>query len=135
MGLTKQDLQEYRWLVESIESLENEIESLRDRIDISSQIISDMPKSHRDGDKMATTIALIIDTQDLLLDKVAQAMAKRREVESAIEKLPEREKVLIRQRYIEGKAWEQICVNMSYSFQRLHQLHSKALVSISHAKV
>jgi DNA-directed RNA polymerase specialized sigma24 family protein len=127
MGLTKQDLQDYRWLLESIETLECEIQYLRDKLDIKSPIWSDMPGCKSEGDKMATAVAQIVDTRDKLFEEVRKAMEKRRKIEAAIEILPEREKVLIRQRYIDGKAWEQICTSMNYELRQVHNIHGSAL--------
>ena len=44
-----------------------------------------------------------------------------------INKLPDREQHLIMARYIHAKKWEEICVDMNYSWTQLHAIHSKAL--------
>lgn len=129
--MTKEDLKEYRWLLESIETLESEIQYLRDKIDVKSPLWSDLPGCKTEGDKMATVVSQIVDTREKLLAEVHKAMAKRREIESAIEKLPEREKALIRHRYIKGRAWEQICKIMKYEWRQVHRIHSLALKSLN----
>jgi DNA-directed RNA polymerase specialized sigma24 family protein len=125
--MTKESLKEYRWLIESIETLESEIRYLRDKIDVKSPLWSDLPGCKSEGDKMATVVSQIVDTREKLLEEVSKAMEKRRNIEAAIEKLPEREKVLIRQRYIDGKAWEQICTSMNYELRQVHNIHGSAL--------
>lgn len=133
MGLTKRDLQDYRWLLENIETLESEIQFLRDKLDLKSPLWSDMPGCRSEGDKMAAVVSQIVDTRENLLNETHKLMAKRREIESAIEKLPEREKALIRHRYIQGKAWEQICTIMNYEWRQIHNIHSGALKLINKA--
>ena len=34
---------------------------------------------------------------------------------------------IFRKRYLELKTWEQICVDLDYSWRQTHRLHSKAL--------
>lgn len=131
MSLTKHDLQEYRWLLESIEMLESEIQYLRDKIDIKSPLWSDLPGCKSEGDKMATVVSQIVDMREDLLKEIHKLMSKRREIERAIESLPEREKALIRYRYIKGMAWGQICEAMHYESRNVHKVHSKALNMLS----
>ena len=49
------------------------------------------------------------------------------EIETLINKLPTREQYLVRARYMEKKTWEQIAVEMCYSWPQVHRIHSNAL--------
>lgn len=129
--MTKEDLREYQWILNNVEYLEADILRLRDMVDVKSQVISDEPKGGQLVDKTASAVAAIVDTQQTLMDRVTDLMAKRREIETAIESLPEKEKAIIRLRYIEGKAWERICADMSYSWREVHRCHSKAIRDIN----
>lgn len=129
--MTKEDLKEYRWIVDNVKALESEIQDLRDKIDVRSPLWSDMPGCKAEGDKMATVVSQIVDSRDRLILELRKAMTKRVEIESAIEKLPEREKALIRYRYIQGKSWEQICLTMNYEWRQVHRIHSGALKMIN----
>lgn len=40
-------------------------------------------------------------------------------------------KILLTERYILGKTWEQIAVDMSYSYIHIHRLHSQALQELN----
>lgn len=78
-------------------------------------------------------MAKIVEVQEEInrqLQKSYELMAK---IEKAIEKLPEREKYLIRARYIDCKSWEQIAVDMSYSWRQIHYIHANALKLLSSA--
>ena len=48
-------------------------------------------------------------------------------IENAIEKLEPRERQLVRLHYIDGLKWEQVCIEMSYSWRQVHRIHSSAL--------
>lgn len=41
------------------------------------------------------------------------------------------DRCILRARYIECKAWEQICVELSYSWRQIHRLHSNILNKIA----
>ena len=45
--------------------------------------------------------------------------------------LCEREAYLIRLRYLELKRWEEICVEMNYSWKHIHRIHSDALMLLA----
>lgn len=129
--MTKEELREYQWISNNIQYLEDELQRFRDSIDVKSQVISDEPKGSQLVDRTATAIAAIVDTQQEIMVMVTNLMEKRRKIEAAIERLPEKEKRIIRLRYIEGKAWEQICGDMAYSRREVHRSHSKAISNIN----
>ena len=53
---------------------------------------------------------------------------KRKEIESTINQIKsEKLRTLLRYRYIHGKTWEQIAVDMNYTYRRITQLHGKAI--------
>lgn len=61
------------------------------------------------------------------LQKVAELEDAMVKIEAAIETLGNRERTIIRLHYIEGKTWEVVCVEMSYSWRQVHRFHAKAL--------
>lgn len=56
------------------------------------------------------------ELQDALLD-----------IEFAIAMLDPRERQLVRLHYIDGLKWEQVCLEMDYSWRQVHRIHSSAL--------
>jgi DNA-directed RNA polymerase specialized sigma subunit len=66
-------------------------------------------------------------TRAEISDKIQQNYAELRRIELAIQTLPAREMYLIRSRYIDHRSWEQICVDMNYSWRQMHRIHSDAL--------
>ena len=61
------------------------------------------------------------------LQKVAELEDAMAMIEEAIKMLGNRERTLIRLHYIEGKTWEEVCVEMSYSWRQIHRIHSEVL--------
>lgn len=72
-----------------------------------------------------------MDQKDELLAlyeaKEAELDAALVAIEKAIEKLAPRERQLVRLHYIDGLAWEQVAVEMTYSWRQVHRIHSDAL--------
>lgn len=61
------------------------------------------------------------------LQKVAELEDAMANIEAAILVLDPTERTLVRLYYIKGKTWEEVCVEMSYSWRQVHRIHAKAL--------
>ena len=61
------------------------------------------------------------------LQKVAELEDDMAKIEAAILVLDPTERTLVRLYYIKGKTWEEVCVEMSYSWRQVHRIHAKAL--------
>ena len=126
--MTKQELQSYYWLRKNIEKLEHkllELESEATRM--TTRITHDPRGGSGNSDKLGGIVAEIVSVQEKINSKLQRSYITMSGIEQAIELLPSREAYLIRARYIELKAWEQICVDMSYSWRQIHYIHSEAL--------
>ncbi len=127
--MTKRQLQEYYYLKKNIRYLEDKLLELETKATKMSMSISDMPRSGDSTDMADVVIEMVkvkIDTNEQL-QKSYKLLA---EIEKSIKTLPEREQYLIRARYIEDKSWEQIAVDMNYSWRQIHNIHSKALKAL-----
>lgn len=91
------------------------------------QLSQERKVQYYDPDQLTDLIAKIVDIQEEIKQQLQKSYELMAKIEKAIEKLPEREKYLIRARYIEGKTWEQIAVDMGYSWKQVHRIHAKAL--------
>lgn len=57
-----------------------------------------------------------------------ECMVTKLEIECRIADMPDGvDSSILHKRYIEFKSWEQICVDLDYSWRQTHRLHSKAL--------
>lgn len=67
----------------------------------------------------------------LLRRKIEELHAVKAEIESVIERVPdERYRRLLRGRYLEHHTWEQIAVDMNYSYMQVCRLHGRALSEV-----
>lgn len=66
----------------------------------------------------------------LYKEKEAELDAALLIIENAIEMLEPRERQLVRLRYIDGLTWEQVAVEMNYSWRQVHRIHGDALAKL-----
>ena len=127
----KEYLNGYKNMCNKIKSLEEQIHSLRE-IEQSAKIshLSDMPKG---GSNKRDLSDYIVELEELIkkITCLRQEKEKRRlEIEKCIANMEDGlECDILRKRYIEFKHWEQICVEIGYSWRQTHRLHSNALYS------
>ncbi|UWG96796.1 hypothetical protein LPY66_18245 [Dehalobacter sp. DCM] len=132
--MTKDELWKYFWAHKNIEKLENRITELYAVATKQTSILkNDADSIHGTGyqDRTGDILAAIADLKTELQEQLEEAYRLQAAIEKAIKTLPEREKYLIRARYIEGKTIEQICVEMNYTWRHTNRIHSKALVMLS----
>lgn len=131
--MTKAELQSYRYIALEIERLEEEIERTRAKVESPAvQHLSHAPGGGRVPDRIADLVAEIEGLIENLEQQYKTMSARRERIDRAISVLHEREQRLIRLRYIDGKGWEQIAVDMNYSWRQVHNIHSEALKKIAH---
>lgn len=126
--MTKYDLMQYQWILKNIEKLEEkllEIDTQLQRITTRYTLVSVSRTGSRDV--MGELIVKKIEVEEEINRKLQESYKKLKEIERAIEKLDEREKLLMRLRYIQGKDWMEICDEMGYSWRQIHRIHKKAL--------
>lgn len=112
---------ERRQLEEQLARLENTLTGPK------LQELDGMPRGSGGGDAMANLVAELVSLQEKYKEKLTQITAAQSEVENLIESLEPTERRLMRHRYLEGKVWEEVCVEMSYSWRQTHNIHARAL--------
>ena len=125
--MTKEQLKEYRYMIMNIERLEEQLMEIDTRLTKTTKPLSDMPKNITPRDMTNDLLARRIDLQNLISKKLSKAYASCAFIEEVIERMPEKEKLLMRLRYIKGSAWKIICIKMNYSWRQVHNIHKKAL--------
>lgn len=128
----KEFLNSYKLINSEINRLLAECESYRELAKRISPTYSDAPKTLNNTSKLETAVEKIIELEHEMDKKVDQLQKKREEIEQAIQtvKNPTLEEVLKR-KYINGQTWEQIAVDMNYSWRQTIRLHGKALEKMS----
>ncbi len=126
--MTKQELQEYYWTRRNIQRLEDRLLELETEATRQTTTLRDDPRGGGySKDKLSGIVVAIVAVQDQINSQLEWSYHILAEIEKAIEVLPEREKYLVTSRYIDGKTWEQIAVDMHYSWPHVHRIHANAL--------
>ena len=124
----KEYLMQYRRLTIKLKRLEKDIEDVRAERSSISINLDGMPHGSGLGDKVATLAAKLIDMERELIWMRSDAWEKRMEIIRAVGMLENADQSLLLQlRYIDGKTWEEIAVEMHYSFRHVLRLHGYAL--------
>lgn len=126
--MTKKELHELFWMKKNIKRMEEKLIELEAKAtQITTQLSKEPKGTNSVEDKLGETVSKIVDLQNEINDQLKIYYKKVRYIEKAIEKLPPREALLIRLRYLDQKRWEEICVEMNYSWRQIHYIHAEAL--------
>ena len=130
-GEKKAILLEYRAIERRINRLIDEKAAWNAKATATTSSFSDMPRSGGGSDKIQTTVEKIIEIEEKLDHEIDALVDLRNRIETAAEKLEDgRLRDVMRYRYIDGMKWEQIAVEMHYSYMQVCRLHGKALLEI-----
>ena len=126
--MTKKELHELFWMKKNIKRMEEKLIELEAKAAQITSKISKEPKEHDNTvDKLSETVAEIVDLQNEINDQLKKYYERVKYIERSIEALPPREALLIRLRYLDQLRWEEICVEMHYSWRQIHYIHAEAL--------
>lgn len=121
-------MQAYYWTRRNIDRLEEKLLELEaEATRQTAQLTRERKAKHYDPDRLADIVAEIVVVQEEINRQLQRSYELVARIEKSIEKLPEREKYLIRARYIDCKSWEQVAVEMNYSWKQIHRIHAIAL--------
>ena len=128
----KDYLLQARYLDERITSKTQQIASLNDLATRCTSTFSDMPQNpNHGGSRLEDCIIKIIDLEDSLKKDIEKLVDLKREIMGVIKAVPNVEyQTLLEKRYLCFITWEQIAVDMNYSMQHIHRMHSRALKEI-----
>lgn len=130
-GEKKSILLEYRAIERRINRLIDEKAAWNAKATATTSSFSDMPRSGGGSDKIQTTVEKIIEIEEKLDHEIDALADLRNRIETAVERLEDgRLRDVMRYRYIDGMKWEQIAVEMHYSYMQVCRLHGKALLEI-----
>lgn len=127
--MNKEELKKYVPLMREAEDLKKQVERLEDEAkSLKAVVIDGMPKRNCVNDSVGNIVVRVNDLRTEYLEKYDLALCELYKIERIIENLENSiERQLMRKRYIEGKRWEDICVELSYSWKQIHRIHSKIL--------
>ena len=130
----KEFLNKIRYTDMMIDCKLEQIKNLRDKLtSISSPMgnLGDKVQSSKDPDKFTNTISKIVELEKEINDDIDKLVDLKSIARKAIESLDDDvEKMVLYKRYFENKTFEQISVELNYSWRRIHQLHGDALIKL-----
>jgi DNA primase len=127
----KEYLNSYKNLCKKLRSLEEQLLSLKETEQAAKiQTLSDMPHGSKQTDLSDYIVRI-----DVIFTKIIQLRAeciqRKLDIETRIADMSDGiESLILHKRYIEFKTWEQICVEIDYSWKQTHRLHSNALSNL-----
>ena len=124
-------LRRYRQALDNERRLRNAIRAARSRAEATTQALRPAPGGSGGQDKVAAGVELLDSYQRKLVVQLAESERLRAEIEQAIDALPSADlRLVMRARYIDGRAWWQIANQMDVSESWVKKLHGKALNAI-----
>ena len=119
-------------LDQRIRSKQEQISALTDLATSCSANITGMPRNpNQGGSRMADAVCKIADLQDeiaadmvLLVDLKAELVSVIKAVDSIDHQL------ILEKRYITGKSWPEIAVDLGYKMRHMYKVHDEALENI-----
>ena len=127
----KDFLKRYEVLLRREQEIEQEIAEIRSRYTGRAITYSDMPKGTEQHDlsDYVAEAGLLFST----LDEVRRNLYRQyRAISDSIESMQtddEREKELLRLKYLRGYTWEEVAVIMNYDIRHIFRIHGNALLN------
>lgn len=124
-------MQAYR-IDQRINSKLEQIASLHDLATKATVTYSDMPRNPNKGkSKIEDTIIKIMELEDEINHDIDRLVDLKTDITHLIKNLDSHEyQIILEQRYLCFKSWEQIAVDMGYSIQHTFRLHDAALTEL-----
>ena len=124
-------MQAYR-IDQRINSKLEQIASLHDLATKATVTYSDMPRNPNKGkSKMEDAIIKIMELEDEINHDIDRLVDLKTDITHLIKNLDSHEyQIILEQRYLCFKSWEQIAVDMGYSIQHTFRLHDAALTEL-----
>lgn len=110
-------LKYYNDMVHKLEKMKYEKLSIcNECLPSNTQVLSDMPSCHSGGSKTENTALKIIELTDKLDNDIKQLEAKICLLNSAINTLKNKERIIVKKRFIDLKTYEEIQVEMCHIY-------------------
>ena len=128
----KDYLLQARFLDDRINSKTQQIASLNELAAKCTTTFSDMPRNpNRGHSRVEDCVNKIIDLEDSIKKDIEKLVDLKKEIMGVIKAVPNVEyQTLLEKRYLCFITCEQIAVDMNYSMQHIHRMHSAALKEI-----
>ena len=125
----KEYLMQYKRTATRLKVLEAEIRAMRTEAESISIKLDGMPKGSSKGtwENIAVTLA---DRETEYQKEYAELWKLRMQIIETLGKLSSKHQQLLYSKYIQGKTWEHIAVDMDITWRHCYRLHGSALVEL-----
>ncbi len=125
----KEYLRQYEYATKRVARLEAELEEEALLIDAVRSVSDNDGMPHGSGISKPTEEKAIrlADKRLRLVDAKLEAIRIRQEIFDVVDSINGTEGEVLYHRYILLKSWEQVCVDINYSWMQTHRYHHKAL--------
>lgn len=125
--IKKEYLNRYLKSVKREKYILEEIQRLREDKMFPSIVNDGMPKGNKCSDLSDFAVILDEEIEKLKKERLEKVRAYS-EISKNIRRMEnDNEREMLTLRYIKGLKWEEICVEMGYSWKHVHRIHSSAL--------
>lgn len=126
--MTKERLRRYRDLLAEKKQLDQQLETIEAALyHPKIQKITQTPGAPSPGNAAEDLSIKHLELLERYRGKLAELTLEQLAIEDAIERLPVRERNVLRAYYIRGLTWEETCVAVEYSWSQVHRIHARAL--------
>lgn len=126
--MTKERLRRFRDLLKEKKQLEKQLEIIENALyNPKTQQFKQTPTAPFQGNATEDLANKHMELLDYYGNKLAELTMEQLAVEEAIDRLPTRERKVIRAYYIQGLTWEEAAVAVGYTWRHVHRVHSSAL--------
>ena len=124
-------LSQYQYLNKEIDRKIQTLEFWGNKILNITGTLSDMPKSNKRSDMIATGIATMNDIEKEINKEIDELIQLRKEIEDKINAVDDPKlRELLKCRYLDCKSWEEIAYKNNITWRHVYRLHEKALDEI-----
>ena len=119
-------------LDQRIRSKQEQISALNDLATSCSASMTGMPRNpNKGGSRMADAVCKIVDLQDSIAADMQELVELKAEIIATIKAVNCIEyQLILEKRYISGKSWPEIAVDLGYKMRHLYKLHDEALAAV-----
>lgn len=94
-----------------------------------------MSFSSGSSDQIPNAVEKIAELEEQLHCKVTELVQTRKDIEAAIEQLPDKQQRILRYRYIDQLTWEMVAVKVHYDYRWGICIHGHALQQLSNLTI
>lgn len=118
------------WIDKRIDRKQEEIDRLRAKLTKATATLSDMPRGGSGGDWTDADIK-VLEMEDAIHAEIIELCRVKREVFEVIDTVEDdKYRTLLELRYRNYLTFEQIAVEMSYSWRQVMRMHKEALAAV-----